>query len=142
VVLPPCDGTKTIAKDGTDLFTGWIDPEFNNCGANDRTSETRVAVLEMVEDADFATMFGSLDKDTSKLCLTQHQILDFVRDHENLLRDGGYATLFLFKSKGKFFVASVAWNDYGSLGVNFRRFGSDGICLAKYGHRVVVPQLA
>jgi hypothetical protein len=145
-VIPACDGGQTIANNGKDVFTGWIDPDFKNYGANERgqaTPATTIQVYEMVEDADFATMFDSLDKDTDKLCLTQHQILEFVRSRPDLLRTEGYATFFAFKSKGKLFVAVVTRFDDGSLSVLVRRFDYDvRVWHARGRRRVVVPQLA
>jgi hypothetical protein len=144
VVLKACDGKQTIAKDGKSVFTGWIDRDFVHYGANEpgpATPETPVTVYELVKDASFARMFGSLSNDNDKLVLTQAQILEFVRDHENLLRTDGYATFFLFKSNGKFFVARVR-GDVAGLGADVRHFEYDYTWFARFGHRVVVPQLA
>jgi hypothetical protein len=96
----------------------------------------------MTQDADLATMFGSLDKDTDKLCLTQHQILEFVRSRPDLLRTEGYATFWVFKSKGgQFLVASVHRLGGGTVLGHVRRFYGGGVWNAKYRHRVVVPQV-
>ena len=144
VVIPVCDGTQTIADNGKRVFTGWIDPDFKAYGANERgqaTPETSVQVYEMTEDADFATMFASLDKETDKLCLTQHQILEFVRSRPDLLRTDGYATFFLFKSKGKLVVAHVYRYGDGTFSVSVYRFDFNLVWYTRYRHRVVVPQL-
>ncbi len=144
-VIPACDGTETIADNGKGVFTGWIDPDFKNYGANGRgqaTPETKVQVYEMIEDADFATMFGSLNEDTDKLCLTQHQILEFVRSRPDLLTGDGYATFFAFKSKGKLFVVDTGKLGGGPLGAAISRFGYGSKWPAQHRLRVVVPQLA
>lgn len=91
-----------------DVFA-WSDPDFENWGANEpgqATVETPIEVHEMVKDATFAQMFGELNADVGKLCLTQHQIENFARKHRNWLRTGGYGTFFLFKANGHFFVAA------------------------------------
>lgn len=143
LVIGATDGTEIIA-DATDTFPGWIDSDFRAYGADEAsgpTVETPVAVYEMVKDATFAQMFGSLGADTQKLCLTQSQIIGFVKAHRDWLRTDGYATFFLVRSKGKFFVASVSFVDGGRLGVYVRRFEGDRAWSAVYRHRLVVPQL-
>jgi len=140
--LDAVDGNQTIYN-SKGVFTS-IDSDFKNYGANttgSATKETNVDVYEMVKDATFAQMFGSLGNDLDKLCLTQHQILNFISKHKNWLRSDGYATFFLFKSGENFFVANVYFDDDGSLGVDVFRFELDHVWDTKYRHRVVLPQL-
>jgi hypothetical protein len=96
----------------------------------------------MARDATFSQMLGSLSADISKLCFTQHQIINFVEKHFNWLRTGGYATFLPFVSYGHFFVARVHVDSGGRLDVFVRRFGHDGVWSAGGRPRVVVPQLA
>jgi len=101
-----------------------------------------VDVHEMAKDATFSQMFGGLNADVNKICFTQHQIKNFVKKHRAWLRTEGYATFFLFKSKGNFFVASVAFYSDGSLRVDVGRFGGSCVWRAGSRFRLVVPQLA
>lgn len=143
LILDECDGSEGLA-DANDTFV-WIDQDFKNWGADAKglaTKKTPVTVYEMTKDATFAQMFGSLNADVRELCLTPHQIKDFVRKYRKWLRTGGYATFFLFESNNELFVARVRFYSDGELGVHVRRFGRSLVWHAAYRHRVVVPQLA
>jgi hypothetical protein len=136
------DGTATIAE-ASALFTGYLDSDFKNSGLDVKakpTTSTNVAVYEMVKNGNFGQIFGGLSNNLDSLCLTQAQIIEFVKHHGKWLRTDGYATLFLFKVDKEFFVASVHLNP--DLGVYVRRFGNVEVCFAVYRRRVVVPQLA
>ncbi|MDP2736466.1 MAG: hypothetical protein Q8O59_01620 [bacterium] len=138
------DGTEILA-DAKDVFPGGIDSDFKNWGADEPgqlTAKTPVEVHEMKKDATFSQMFGELNSDVRKLCLTQHQIKNFVKKHRNWLRTDGYATFFLFESNGNFFVAYVYFRSSGGLFVLVYQFEISYVWNAERRHRVVVPQLA
>jgi len=140
VAIGPTDGTEILAK-AKDIFT-WIDSDFVDYGADEpgqATLETSVRVYEMAKDATFAQMFSSLSSDLDRLCLTQAQIKSFAKSHRNWLRSDGYATFFLFKSHGHFFVAGVFVNSYGELEANVGRFEDGNVWGAGGRGRVVVP---
>jgi hypothetical protein len=141
ILLPACDGTETLVG-SRDVFV-WRDPDLKNWGLDKpgkATEETAVSVHEMVEDATFAKMFGSLGADLDKLCLTQSQIKTFCKKHVDWLRTDGYGTFFLLKVGDQFFVADVnVHSDGWSVSVN--RFENDGVLHAEYAPRMVVPQL-
>ena len=123
LVLDAVDGTKVIA-DATDVFSAGIDSDFRRWRADESgqpTDKTPVAVYEMKKDANFAQMVGDLNADTGKLCLSQHQILNFIERHKGWLRAEGYGTFFPFKSYGEFFVAIVNVRS-GGLRVRVYRF--------------------
>jgi hypothetical protein len=144
IIIDAVDGTEVLSK-AKDLFTAGIDSDFVGYGANEAgsaTGATIVNVYEMVEDATYVQMFGSLCADMDKLCLTQHQIKNFVKNNRKWLREDGYATLFLFKSKDQFFVARVRVSSGGGLRVLVYRFKNSIVWRAENRHRVVVPQLA
>ena len=135
---------KDIIPNASDVFTGYIDGDFVRWDANqpsDATLEITTTVYEMRQDVTLKQMFDSLSTDTKKLCMTQSQIIGFVKTHRQHLRTDGYATLFLFESNGKFFVASVYFLVDGRLGVDVRRFEVDFVWRADDRVRVVVPQL-
>ena len=143
LTLDAVNGTETLV-DAKDVFAH-IDPDFKNWGADEKgpeTGETAVDVYEMVKDATFSQMFRKLNVDARKLCLTQHQIKNFVKKHRNWLRTDGYATFFLFESKGNLFVAYVVFYSDGELGVRVYRFGNLSVWYAEYRPRVVVLQPA
>ncbi|MBI3255839.1 MAG: hypothetical protein HYZ63_02610 [Candidatus Andersenbacteria bacterium] len=143
LMLDPTDGKETIPN-AKAVFPAHIDSDFRNWEADETsepTGETRVAVYEMVQDAKFEAMFTSLSAEKETLCLTHSQIIGFVKKYRNWLRTDGYATFFLFRSHGKFFVAYVCFDDCGPLEVGVFRFEYDRVWSGDYRHRVVVPQL-
>lgn len=142
IIIPACDGSATLAQ-AKETFLSYIDSDLKNWGldkAGIATEKTTVQVYELVKDATFAQMFGSIGVDLDKLCLTQHQIKTFCEKHTKWLRTNGDATLFLFKEEGQFFVADVRVYSNG-LGVLVLRFGDEHVWIADYWHRLVVPQL-
>lgn len=142
LILDACDGQRTIAQ-AIDVFS-YIDPNFKNWGTNvagEATPETPVAVYEIFEDANFAEMFGALTDDPAKLVLAQGQILNFVEKYGKWLRKDGWATFFLFRAAGEFFVVFIGTLFDGGLGVGVCQFEFDFVWSAGYLHRLVVPKL-
>lgn len=143
LILDAENGKETLAN-AKDLFV-YIDSDFKNYGVNESglaTNETATQVYEVVKDANFSEIFGSLNTDVSKLCLTQAQIKQFVKRYRSWLRIDGYGTFFPFKNNNQFFVASVRVGSGGALWVYVPRFESSLVWRAGNRHRVVVPQLA
>lgn len=143
LVIDACDGANVLA-DANDVFV-YIDPDLKNWKADQQGStsgETFVEVYEMEKkDGTFSQMFGSLSPDLQKLCLTQDQIISFVKKHRQWLRTDGYGTFFLFVSNEQYFVADVFFSD-ALLTVRVARFGRSFVWRAGAHRRVVVPQLA
>ena len=144
IIVPACDGTQTIAQ-AKGTFLSDIDSNFKNWNLDNpgkETGEAGVQVHELVQDATFSTMLGSLGVGSglNKLCLTQHQIKAFCEQHSSWLRTAGYATFFLFKENNEFFVARVRVRSDG-LRVYVYRFEDAYVWDADFQHRFVVPQL-
>src|SRR3989344_4054978 len=140
VNLAPTKGSVTIAE-AKEIFTGYLDPNFKNWGtdvAGKDTVANAVGVHEMSKDGTFAEFFSSLG-DPQSLCLTQGQIVEFCRSNRDQLRQGGYATFFLFVAKGELSVARVHVFD-DQLKVYVRRFGDGHVWGAVCRRRVVVLQ--
>lgn len=144
ITLVPCDGTETLAQ-AKDVFPSGIDSDFKNWKLDklgNVTGETAMQVHELVQDATFAKMFGSLGSDLDRLCLTQHQIKTFCEQHSSWLRtDGCYATLFLFKENNEFFVAGVFVYLRDGLCVSVFRFEDGNVWHAGRQLRLVSTQL-
>ncbi|MEA3398834.1 MAG: hypothetical protein U9R06_03800 [Patescibacteria group bacterium] len=152
LMIPAVNGQRIIAE-ASDVFPGWIDSDLKKWGADEagpETGETKTEVYEIVKDGNFRKLFGSLNSDISKLCLTQHQIIIFIEKHRSWLRDDGFDTFFLFRSKntifkddslGEYFVADVSVVSNG-LKVNVDQFERSDVWHAEYRRRLVVPQLA
>lgn len=151
IVIGATDG-KEILANANEVFA-YIDGEFRNPRTDEPghpTGEALVEVYEVIKDATFEQMLGSLGADrrilasVRKLCFTQAQIKSFVKDkkHRNWLRADGYGTFFLFESFSFFFVACVFVNSGGFLRVFVYRLVNSAIWDADDQHRLVVPQLA
>ena len=142
IVLKPTNGKETIYK-AKDTF-GWIDGDFRSYGCDvksEPSEEMPVQVYEMIKDGTFQQIFGGFGENLDRLCLTQPQIIQFVKDHSDMLRTDGYGTFFLFKVESEFFVADVR-RDGGCWRVNACRLSDGGVWRAEVRHRFVVPQLA
>lgn len=142
ITIKPTDGKETIAKAGS-LFNGWLDPDFRNWGLDAKgnpTKEMNVQVHELIKDGDYRKIFGSLSDDPKKLCFTQPQIIQFVKNHRKWLSTD-FWTLFLFETNGELFVAHVHLASDGALLVDVHRFSCDVVWVAGHRLRVVVPQL-
>ncbi len=99
ILLDACDG-KEIITNAKDVFLSGIYGDLKNWNTNKlgiATKETEVRVHEMLQNANFAQMFGFLETDLDKLCLTQAQIINFCKKHFIWLRKHGQGTFFLFK---------------------------------------------
>lgn len=113
IVVAETDGTETLAHAG-DIFTGWVDNDFQKWGTDVRgkpTEKTPAQVFEVEKNATFEQMFTFLGRSLDGLCWEQSQIKSFAKTHANWLHPEGFATFFLFKvekgEKKKFFVARV-----------------------------------
>lgn len=137
---------KSVSKDtiarAEDVFS-WIDSDFENWNTNKKSPKTdkiKVAVLEQEKDGTFNDIFNSISTDLDSLCLTQAQIIEFVKTYKAELNQDWY-NFFLFKVATEFFVARVRVRD-GELEVYVGRFSDDGVWGAEFRRRFVVPQLA
>lgn len=141
--LDPTGGEETLASSSDTFTAGVYHYDCSEADTNVPSAPTgmqKVAVYEMIQNGDFAKIFGSFDTELDKLALAQSQIKQFCIKHRKWLCSGGYATFFLFKVDGQFFVAYVFVRDDGRLRVNVDR-SSDCVWYGEFRHRIVVPQL-
>lgn len=127
----------SLIKD-SELFS-YIDSDFTIYGASELVEESKeienIEVYELTENMTLKEMFTNPEKQA----MTQGQILHFIENNKDKLREGGCATFFLFKSNGQFFVARVGFHGGGSLDVHVFRFDDDYVYNASYRLRVVAP---
>jgi hypothetical protein len=143
LTLDETDGAETIAK-AKDTFNGYLDSDFCNWNLDvpsQPTKDQKVSVFEMTKNGTFSQIYNGLSSNLDSLCLTQAQIIGFVKKHRKWLRADGYGTFFLFKRGEDFFVADVRVLGDGSLFVCVVKLADDYVWYAEYQHRVVVPQL-
>lgn len=142
ITLAPCDGYRFIGEQKK-TFAAGIEVDVVRWNLNNPsapTDATKIAIHEMIKDATFAQMFHSLGSDLDKLCLTQHQIVEFCEKHPDKLLQDDCTTFFLFKRNADFFVAGVGVHSIG-LRVYVYRFDRGDVWLTDYARRVVTPQL-
>lgn len=133
ISIPALKGKNVIAN--SKLFS-YIDSNFKNWGADKpgtATKKMKLDVFEMDKDATFAEMMSPDN------LLTQEQILYFIENHKDLLRQDDYATFFPFKSIDEVFVADVRVRVGGSLEARVYRLSYGLVWYAGDRHRVVVP---
>lgn len=145
-------GTETFAG-ANDFVIGYIDPDYARL-TKDRpakpTQAKKANVMEMIQDADFKTMYGSLRRDNAELAWTnEEQVIKFCRAHKEKLNQSWW-NFFLLEvedneatdenEKKKYFVARVCVCGRG-LGASVRRFDDPPPWLAGLRPLVVVPQL-
>lgn len=134
IVIDETDGTETFESSG--LFTGGVyglklPPTLTN-----PTLKTKVSMWEMILDGTFAKLFGSFGE--KRGCLTESQVVMFVRKNKARLRTDPYGTFFEIKGG---FVASVRFRGDGRLKVYVDPFSDDDVWDAECQHRLVAPQL-
>lgn len=140
IKIPACS-KDTIAR-ADDVFTSWIDSDFTNWGTDvksPKTEETELAVFEVDKDRTFKDIFGSISKNTDSMCLTQAQIIAFVKEHKDKLRTEEWATFFLFKVNDEVFVAGVRLDSDERPRAGVYRVSSGYVWDAGRRPRVVVP---
>jgi len=142
ITIAACDGSRFIGNE-KGVFKAFNEGLFASLGLNKHgkpTVATNVSIYEMIEDAMFEQMFGSLGNDLDKLCLSQHQIVEFCEKHVARLHQEGEATFFLFKEGDQFYVANVDV-DADGMPVGVSRLENDYVQDSEYRPRLVVPQL-
>ena len=140
IIIGETDGTGMIAG-ASDVFPGWIDPDFVNYRTNVKGMPTRKAkaqVFEIIKDGTFAQIFGGFGKNLDRLCWEQDQIKLFVRDHSKWISADDFGTFFLFRVNGEFFVAYVD-RGRGGLQASLRRRSLGCVWRGRNRLRVVVP---
>jgi hypothetical protein len=139
-ILDPLDSVETLAN-ATDVFASINSALKKYKGV--ATNEDRVAVYELVKNATFSQIFSSLSNNLNNLCLTQGQIIDFVKKYRKwLYRTNSYVTYFLSKSDNNFFVVSIVLRSGDWVEVDVYRFEDSTIWCATDRRRLVIPQLA
>ena len=142
LIIDACDGVNVLA-DANDVFA-YIDPVLKDLKADQRGSafgKTFVEVYETQKAGTFTQLFGSLSPDLRKLCLTQNQIVCFIKKYRDWIQADGYSTFFLFILNNQFCVADVFYSDSGLV---LRVYDFDGSRIRRGGlaFYLVVPKLA
>lgn len=103
--LSPLNGLKRIWR--ASVFSD-IDLEFKRFNQKGNpTFTTEVVVYEVLQPTTLSALLDSLHHDTERLCLTQHQVLNFVSMYRLWLQKDGDATYFLFKTISSYRVMNI-----------------------------------
>lgn len=143
LMIDAVDGTQLIMND-QDVFKLGIDTLFKRCADNNKhscpTLETVVQNYRLTSGANFLQIFKSLSSNLDKLCLSQHQIINFCSNYSNKLCQSKYATFFLFKGNYELLVARLG-TFAGELGIRLYKLNDYSIWFAKDYRQIIVPQL-
>jgi len=142
LMIEALDG-KAYIYDAEKTFKSFIDPDFKKWGFNQSgsvTAETLLDVSEMTSDGTLAQIFIGITPDLDKIVMTQAQIIRFCEKYPTWLRQEDYATFFLTKVNGEYFVVSVRVYADG-LHVYVHRLENGYVWGGEYRNRVVSPQL-
>jgi hypothetical protein len=134
---------KTYISNAKKIFKSYIDGNFKNWRLNQAslaTAETMVDVREMINDGTSIQLFVSITSDLDRIIMTQAQIIRFCEKYPNWLHQNGYATFFLTKVSGRYFVVSVFMDSIGFY-VQVYWLGRDRVWLGEHSCRVVSPKL-
>jgi len=138
VTIQATDGKSVIAQE-KELFNGYLDSDFKNWGLDetgDPTPETSIQVFELIKNATLNQMFNSISNELDKICLTQSQIIEIIKNHRNLLNQEGYVNFFLMKENDEYFVTGVGLYSDGGLYALVYRFGYASVWYGALGLRV------
>jgi hypothetical protein len=135
-------------SDGSQVDDGTITWHFEDgCdkeGANEPcppTVNVNVEVHEMVKDATFTKMFGSLSSDLQEVFFSSRdQVRIFANKHRKWFRKDAHTFIPYKSANGNLYVAGALVRG-GGLDVRVRRFGRDCVWSGEYGRRLVVPKI-
>lgn len=135
IKLPVCK--PALISDATGVFSGWIDSDFTKYGldSDSKAKEMSVDVYQLTTNMTFTDMFSLPET----MWLTQGQIIEFCKNHQDEILKTGYDNFFLLKKNDNFFVADVAARDDGRLNVRVDSLEYDSVWCARYQCRVIVP---
>ena len=137
-IIEALDGKTTIAK-ADKIFNAYIDTSFKKWKLDKpgvATKETGVKGYELIQDANFITIFGQFNN-LDEACFTQAQIVRFCEKYPSRLkRDCN--NFFLFKENDEYFLACVLVESNDLL-VFVNRLSRSSIWLAVDCHHLFVP---
>ncbi len=140
--LKATDGKEKIIEAGE--FFGVIDPAFDQPAFRvdgDPTDPQCIQVREIVgQEGCLMHIITHLGIDKDLLCLTQGQIVDFVRHCYMWIMQHDGVTQFLFKADKEIVVVVISWTaEMGKLEVHL--FGFLEVCHFKTPLRFVTPKI-
>jgi hypothetical protein len=106
------------------------------------TSVTPIAVYQVTQAGNFRQAFESIERDLLKICLTQHQILNFIKLYRKWLQKQDGSTAFLFSDKASFVVARIEFDDGGLLKAFTNQLDDAMFLGAARWPRIVVPRFS
>jgi hypothetical protein len=145
LLIGACDGTKSLLDAESDTFN-YINRElterFPVKGKILATKKTLVEVYEPKEDGSLPQLFLSYSNDLCGLCLTEHQILRFVKKYRRWITPRDFQNTFiLYEYEGDIFVAEIRFDNYARLELGcIRLVKCNAVWLSEARIRIVVPK--
>jgi hypothetical protein len=144
IPLPATDGTKTLFS-ARQMFAGGatgnqLSYRFK---ALDKpaclTGSMTARVFQVTKDLVPINMFECPEFGSEPVCLTQHQIVEFLINHRRWLVGREHATLFPFVSpEGDFLVAAIWIGKYSGMRGTLLDIGSSEVLRAEHAQQIVV----
>ncbi len=137
IVVGACDGTKQILNGG-DVFAGGIYARLLSGLSQEAmpTLDKSVSVSQMVEDATFQVMFGSL---ATSYLPSDAQATKFIEEQKEWLLTNGWSTFIPFQKARAAFVAHAFMSSDSKPAVRVYELDFVSLWLAVRRHCVVLP---
>lgn len=110
IMLPETSGKKEIKSIFGKQYSEpqALSPDkFEKLSLGEPMPQMPIVVFEATDHAPLDQAFRSISDDFSRLCLTQHQIVEFFNHHSSWLGVGDSDTYFLLKDDDEFVVISI-----------------------------------
>lgn len=141
-VIPATCGTKTVCNSigRSDAFWEYTDFDHGTDVTSDPTAPTKVVVFDLTTEVGFREMF-SFRKPLHKLCLSQSQVLSFVKLNEPCIRQSEGGFFFLTRAGETLFPMRVIW---GVCGLCYFQYSLEINCRwsPSYKPKVVIPAVS
>ena len=143
-IIAAADGMETLVKiiDFPTSINGDFVVKYGADEQGQATKKTPVDVYEMSPASTFENTLGLLSKDIGKICLTQAQIKNFLKEekHRKWLRNN-CGTFFPFRSRNNFFVARVSFVANYCIDIDIRQLIGARVWRTEDTPWFVVPRL-
>ncbi len=138
VLIPACDGTTSIAT--CEVFVCY-EQDFLDLDYDVPTQRKLLKIYRCDDETTLAEICDCLAKDNlDLLCVSQSQIVSFVKQYPGLLCTGGNPNYFLIKNDDQVCTATVYKGEStGELSVHLNHLNS---CMFDKDSQLIVPRLS
>ncbi len=137
-VIRATRGEKKILDSDVFLYKEDDFKNFTDFEESFSNEKTQTAGFKLVCDSKFVQIFTSISCNLDQLCLTQNQIIEFVRDNRKWMSKNCNMAFFLFRDAQNYFVAMVLIDANTAASVFVDPLGSKKVWEAKEDYIVIV----